>query len=147
MKLNIKHPSDWGKVTKKQILANDGASFINIYYGSVKRAITSVLEGMVFLLSQQEDTTWKEEWFSNANKFPSGYWSKKENQREFLNNLAKKLDVLNPSDWKKVSRKEVIENDGGTLLFHYGTLRNALVAAFSGKQYLTRNSSRYRLEN
>lgn len=51
VKLNIKHPSDWGRVTKKQIVANDGASFINIFDGSVKRAITTVLEGVVFFFA------------------------------------------------------------------------------------------------
>ena len=36
---------------------------------------------------------------------PSGYWKNKDNQRRFLDEMGRKLEVKQPSEWGKVSSK------------------------------------------
>lgn len=53
-------------------------------------------------------------------KNPLGFWLHKANQRIFLNSLAKKLSIKYPSDWGRITAREIIENGGGSLLKHFG---------------------------
>jgi hypothetical protein len=53
------------------------------------------------------------EWFETL---PHGYWRDPSNQRNFLENLSKKLEIKTPSDWGKVTIKDFHQNRGNTLL-------------------------------
>lgn len=49
-----------------------------------------------------------------------GYWDVKENQRNFMENLAKKFQIIQPQEWNKLTIKKVIEHGGCSLLKRYG---------------------------
>lgn len=44
--LNIKEPADWGKVTYQKLSNVGGASLLNYYGGSVKRAVLNIYPGI-----------------------------------------------------------------------------------------------------
>jgi hypothetical protein len=59
---------------------------------------------------------------------PFGYWNELENQRQFLDNLAKELNLQTAQDWTSVTTEMVISRDGGGLLKRFnGSLYQALV--------------------
>jgi hypothetical protein len=50
-----------------------------------------------------------------APKKPSGYWNDIENQREFFDELAEKLNIQKPEDWYSV-RVDTVRQHGGSFL-------------------------------
>lgn len=52
--------------------------------------------------------------------FPKNHWLELQNQKVFLDGIAKKYDLKTPSDWGKVSWKQVNEVGGAGLLSRYG---------------------------
>lgn len=47
------------------------------------------------------------------------YWNSMDNQKKFMNELAMKLEIKKPSDWGKVTKKEIYELGGGSMLSYY----------------------------
>lgn len=73
---------------------------------------------------------WKEEKLDNKRK---GYWKSKENQIEFLNNIAIKYNITTPQDWGKITTQDIIDNGGKNLLSQYQySLFRTLEALFPG---------------
>jgi len=62
---------------------------------------------------------------------PQRYWDSLENQRNFLQQLAAKLDIKKPGDWAKVSYKDMNKHGGRALLAKHGnSLLRTLQAAW-----------------
>jgi hypothetical protein len=49
---------------------------------------------------------------------PRGYWSDKDNQRKFFDQLAIKWNIQNKDDWNKVTG-EMVQKEGGYFLSKY----------------------------
>ena len=47
---------------------------------------------------------------------PYEHWKKKENQRKFFDSLQKRFDIQHPKEWGKITKEQVMEAGGGTLL-------------------------------
>ncbi len=61
---------------------------------------------------------------------PSGWWKHISNQREFMDQLAKKLRITHFDDWAKIGAKRVYNNGGSYLLSKYPNLRTALQTVY-----------------
>jgi len=62
---------------------------------------------------------------------PWGYWKNVDNQRNFLNELATKLNIKDLSDWYTVSNTQIISHGGyGLLNYHRCSLLRMLRTAF-----------------
>jgi hypothetical protein len=134
MKLNIKIPSDWGNITVQQLYELGGSSLLTHYYnGSLFKCLQSVYKGIfiIFILILIKDTNWKREWFT---KLPKSYWKSMENRRNFLDEIAKKLNIKTPSDWGKVTNQQLFEHGRSSLLGHYynGSLFKCLQSVYKG---------------
>lgn len=80
-----------------------------------------------------QDTNWNREWFSNLKEHPIKFWTEKETQRKFFENLSLQLRVHEPKDWGKVSTRQVIKLGGNSILRIYGrSLFRALKHIFPG---------------
>lgn len=118
LKLNIKNPRDWGKVTANQIYELGGISLLHSrYHGSLFACLRSVFKGNSYYPNLLLETSWKKEWFSNNVAFK--YWNSMENRRKFLEEAAHKLNVKTPSDWGKVPVRTIHKLGGRSLLVHY----------------------------
>lgn len=73
-------------------------------------------------------------WFTNRSDFPQGYWNNKQNQRNFLDSIAKKNNIKEPKDWEKLTIHKLLEYKGGrALLSHHGnSLVKCLQANYPG---------------
>lgn len=82
------------------------------------------------------DISWTKEWFEYAKIYPKNHWKDRNNQRVFLDKVAKALKITNPSDWGKITTTQIIESGGGTLLNDYykGSLFNTLQSVYPGMQ-------------
>lgn len=66
LKLNVKQPSDWGKIKTIEILRNGGAALLKKYGTSVYSVVKGVYTGMKFyVVSKSQDIHWKQDWFQN----------------------------------------------------------------------------------
>ena len=69
--------------------------------------------------SSIESQTYLEYIGHNIKRYPKGYWKKKENHTKYIEWLGKKLGYTTLEDWYKISTKDIIDNDGKTLLLKY----------------------------
>lgn len=49
--------------------------------------------------------------------FPYSFWTDKKNQRNFLEDVSKKLGIKQPSDWISVGENRIREYGGRAALF------------------------------
>lgn len=134
-KLDIKNPSDWGNVKLHQIHKFGGVSLLSHYYNnSVFACLQSVYNGDFNLLIHALEIEWKKEWFS---KVPNSYWKSMENRKMLMDQIAKKLNIKNPSDWGKVTQNCIYELGGCSLLTRYynGSLFACLQSIYQGKSF------------
>lgn len=84
--------------------------------------------------SSISDIDWKVEWFS---KVTSSHWCSIDNQKKFLDEVAFKLNVKNPSDWGKVTTQQIHNLGGGSLLSHRyrDSLFHCLQSVYKGTAY------------
>jgi hypothetical protein len=60
------------------------------------------------------------QWISSDYK-PRGYWKDLSNQRLFFDELAVKLNIQKPEDWKKVTFETVKKEGGHFVKAYYST--------------------------
>jgi hypothetical protein len=56
-----------------------------------------------------------------ANIHPYGHWRSIKNQRLFMDQLAKTLNLKTMDDWYYVKKSQVIQHGGQGILDHYGS--------------------------
>lgn len=67
-----------------------------------------------------------------------GYWRNQANQRNFLENLARKLGIKDHRDWGKISRAQVYKHGGSGLLNHFNnSVFQTITKAFPGNKSST----------
>eukprot|EP01114_Cavostelium_apophysatum_P016152 TRINITY_DN4542_c0_g1_i6.p1 TRINITY_DN4542_c0_g1~~TRINITY_DN4542_c0_g1_i6.p1 ORF type:complete len:1067 (+),score=194.96 TRINITY_DN4542_c0_g1_i6:160-3360(+) len=121
--LRLENLSDWTSVTTATIQQNGGAGLLAHYDGSLLKCLEAVFP----------DEKWNALDFSQV---PKGFWNDVTKQREFLQNLARTLDVKNPDDWASVSLRTIKANGGAGLLKLYGgSLRRCLHAVFPNERW------------
>lgn len=65
------------------------------------------------------------------NLMPPTYWDSIENQRIFMDNFAKENNILKPEDWYFISRSQVTEQGGSTLLHrHNHSISDTVIAVY-----------------
>lgn len=111
-KFNINHPSHWGNITKKHIHLEKGYGLLLRHGGSLLRALQSVFPGRKIVVLTGKDIKWAKEWFQNLPKYSVTFWKNKENQREFMNKIAKSYNIRTPNDWQRVT-VSLIKMKGG----------------------------------
>lgn len=71
-------------------------------------------------------------------KVPNSHWKSMENRVKFLDEIAVKLNLENPSDWGKVTLQQFREFGGSGILNYYkGSLLNCLRSVYIGIQLCT----------
>ena len=102
IKLNLKTAEDWNLLTQKQIKQFGGASLLNLF---------SMYELKCIGFPDGEN------FFTKANSYKAkGYWEKKENVLNFLEDLKVKLNLQTINDWNLISSKDIIKYGGSSLL-------------------------------
>lgn len=135
VKLNVNHPSDWGKIQLRKIYALGGRTLLKYYRGSLFTCLQSIYTGISNLdLLKCTDIKWKKEWFSYLPHYPKSHWKSRENCKIFLDELARKLNIKSPRDWGKVTIREFHRYGGSALLtlYHNSSLFSCLQSVYKG---------------
>ncbi len=117
-KLNITDQEGWYKVTTKSFLQHGGMGLLEKYNNSPSKLLSTVYP----------------EYKWDVTKFihlPHQFWDDTSNQRVFLENLAKELNIVNQDGWGKLTRTAIYRHGGGGLFVKYGgSVTKALVTVF-----------------
>lgn len=115
--LKITEWTDWYRVKAQTISDHGGLSLLRNHQGSPAALVRSTYP----------QYPWKDWRFSHV---PSNTWSLLENQRHFVEWMAKEiLDVQHWTDWYKVTIQQIVDAGGGGLLQnHYGGSPSALLS-------------------
>jgi len=119
--LNIESPSEWGKVTLTEVISRNGNGLISHNKGSLFRT----------LVAAYPEVDWDKKWFKNISKVPKGHWTLKENQRTFMDNIARLYNLKNPRDWGRITVDDIKKCEGSSVLEYYDfSLFNALQGVY-----------------
>ena len=112
--LKMKTHDDWYKLTAKDIRNKGGYRLMQIYSGSLYKALQKIYP----------EHSWK---LSEYDRVPVGYWTDVDIQKQFLESIFRELEMKTLDDWYKVSTKEVRDRGGYRLMDLYsGSLMKAL---------------------
>src|SRR5690606_33263791 len=94
-----------------------GIAWLNRYDGSLSRALQNVFP-------EYEWHPWRFRWV------PSGYWNDMKHQRQFVDWMAKELNVTSQSQWYGMDQHSIVKKGGGSLLIGmYGSSLARLLQA------------------
>jgi hypothetical protein len=96
---------DWGQVTYEMVIECGGRSLYR-KYASLKQALEQSFP----------DRNWT---LLRPHKLPDHHWQDKHNVEQFLSSLEKIYHIQHPSDWYRISRKQISAQGGHHLLVHY----------------------------
>eukprot|EP01114_Cavostelium_apophysatum_P021760 TRINITY_DN7678_c1_g1_i3.p1 TRINITY_DN7678_c1_g1~~TRINITY_DN7678_c1_g1_i3.p1 ORF type:complete len:362 (-),score=85.74 TRINITY_DN7678_c1_g1_i3:265-1350(-) len=118
-RLNIKSFEDWYNVSEADVSQNGGAGLLRSHYNG------SHVKALVAIYPEHDWQPWR---FA---KTPVDYFVDVENQRLFMNHVAKLKNVKHSNDWKHVSKEFIRSVGGESLLIRYkGSLLSMLQKIF-----------------
>ena len=115
-KYNLNTSEDWNSITSKQIQSNGGGSLLD-KYSMFEIKCMACPEGKSIFNS----------------KHPPGYWENTENILKFLSEVKEKYNLNTPEDWNSITQKQIIGNEGGSLLSKYSMFELKCMACPEGK--------------
>ena len=116
-KENLTSVNDWNSLTKEKIQSYGGGTLLrkhSVYY--------------LKCLGYPEGS----EYFKQANK-PTGYWKDEQNIFQFLDEFREKLQLKNFNDWNSITKKQIQNNGGGSLLQKYSVYKIKCMGFPEGK--------------
>ena len=106
-KLKYTCPKDWYKITTQLIYDNNGSGLLTSYYSN------SPIKLVKAMFPEYEFLEWK---FSVSTM---GFWKQNSNHKLFADWLGKQLKYTCHEDWYQITKRLIIENNGGGLLGNY----------------------------
>lgn len=105
-------PSDWGKITTKQLEEAGGKTLLQYFDGSLFKCLQSVYS----------EVDWKLEWFHT----PKAHWSHFQHHKIFLQHIAEKYQIKSFKDWGKITQDKILEEGGKQMLATFSSIQNVL---------------------
>lgn len=112
--LNIKQMEDWYQIPFAKLQYKGAGGLLRLYSNSPAQLI----------ITTYPQYPWKPWKFTTA---PKHFWESVDNQRLFMDDLAKHLDLGSWEDWYAVSSQQIIEHGGKALLQKFMSSPSALL--------------------
>jgi len=122
--LNIRSVDDWYSTYQKNYskLKELAGGITRSYSGSIARALMVIYP----------DLPWDQSKFPK----PKKYWDNPMNRRQFFDDLAKKLNIVDYSDWLRYRTEDIVRNGGQGVLNKYSSsLFRALSSVFPNENW------------
>ena len=116
-KLKIETPEQWKNVSKKEIEEMGGRGLMAKY--------TSLFS---LLSTVYPEHTW--DIFIQRMRVPHNFWKSKDNQRQFMDSLAKEFNIQSPEGWKNVTVSMIKQKGGWAILQQYPTYFDLLQSVY-----------------
>ncbi len=104
-RLRVRDPEDWYRVTRAHFTRYRGATLLQNGYSP-----------LTLLREHLPDHDWQPWRFGRA---PNGYWRNRHNRHRFMAWLGDTFDFNHRDDWRNLSREDIRDAGGGTLLTHH----------------------------
>ena len=115
-KLNLKSMDDWMKISSKILINNGGKKLLKNYLYDKKKLLILIFPNYPFDFEK-----------INLKK----YFKLIENQRKFMDDLFDEFQLKSIDDWKKISKKMIIQKGGNKLLKNYlNDKKNLLISIY-----------------
>jgi hypothetical protein len=114
--LHIETPHGWYNVTVAEVKAKGGNDILQHHGGSLTKGTSSqscYSDYAIALSLAYPQIDW------SVSKMPTGFWKKLENQRKFLDQVAREMGIQTVQDWYHIKKEDIIERGGRGLLHHY----------------------------
>jgi len=112
--LNFRDMKDWYRITRKDIMDKGGDSLLLKYDSSPPKLLITIYPN-------HEWKMWK------FGMVPIGYWETWKNQRDFVDWLGKQLGFERFEEWYRITKRDIEDHGGSTLLHKYGGSPSKLV--------------------
>jgi len=113
--LNFNSMEDWYKVKRVELVKRGANNILENYYSkSIRRALRTIYP----------EYNWIETKFLHVSK---NYWKDLENQKNFLEEIGKKLNITKLEDWYGVKYDDIEKKGGRTLLLYHINSVNELL--------------------
>lgn len=99
----IEGKEGWYALSNKDVIEGGGRGILRHYGNSLSRMLRGVYE----------EEEWEERRFKTV---PKNYWKREENQRRFMDEVARKLGIEDEKGWYAVKLREIEEMGGGSML-------------------------------
>jgi len=117
--LKIQKMDDWYGVSQESFKSNDGGRLLALHGNSPSELV----------ISSFPEHDWKPWMFRAA---PQGFWTKKENQRKYMEWLGGVLNFNDLDDWYAISVESFISNKGiGLISLYRGSPSEVVISVFS----------------
>eukprot|EP01125_Pyxidicula_operculata_P013676 TRINITY_DN4544_c0_g1_i1.p1 TRINITY_DN4544_c0_g1~~TRINITY_DN4544_c0_g1_i1.p1 ORF type:complete len:657 (+),score=99.41 TRINITY_DN4544_c0_g1_i1:645-2615(+) len=113
----------WYDVSSDMIIQNHGGGFLQNYGRSVYRMVKAVYPDYYWV-------PW------NFKRVSSNFWNNSENIKSYMDETAQKLDIKDPSEWWKVSNKQMNDSGAQGLIKKFGGLAKTVQKAYPDAQNL-----------
>jgi hypothetical protein len=120
--LKFNKMEDWYKITLKNIQENGATGLVAKYGGSPSKLVQAIYPQHQWILSKFDTV-------------PRGYWSDKENQKNFMDWLGKELGFEDMDDWYNISLKDLEESGARRLLDKYNSLFNLVSSIYPERRW------------
>jgi len=123
--LHIREPTDWYKVKHADIRKRGGSALLKRYDHSLIKTLIGVYPNYKLEIRK-------------FNKVPQSYWESITNQRNFLEEIAKNLNITQLDDWYRVTQTDLKKRGGSALLKRYGySVRKILLELYPDHNWKT----------
>ncbi len=127
-KLNITDQSGWYKTTCSLLRKHGASPLLQLYNNSLSQLLAVIYPQYLHDNSLQDSSLLKYKWNHHSfARLPQNYWNHKVNQRAFMDDLAKQLNIQNHDLWYKISWTTLGELGGSTLLLRYNNSPSKLL--------------------
>ncbi len=124
-KLNITDTKQWYKINAVVVHQHGGSSLLQKYNGSIVNLLTTVYsEYLVYLISLFCRYQWD---LTKFVQIPHGYWDLPK-QRAFMDNLAKKLNIVKQEGWYNVTAAALKRHGAHKLIAKYNNSMTKLLS-------------------
>ncbi len=118
-KLNITTPQGWYQVTMRSLIQNGGSEILAKYNDSPTKLLSAIYPEYPYFthFCNPAIYSWDNSKFSHVHKhLGTGYWDDISNQRLFMEEMAKKLNISDHEEWYKVGQSVLYHHGAGGLL-------------------------------
>ena len=119
----IEDPKDWNKVTGTQIKKWGGSGLLK-QYKSLKDCLSCLIPEYSLNFDNVKDT-----------RVPKHFWEHKENQKNFMDMLSKRLNMKEPKDWDNLTTTNIIDHGGRQLFNLYSSVHKMLISIYPSEQW------------
>lgn len=117
-KFRVENERDWERVTKENVREMGGRRLLTMCGDSVRDMVEFAMTHAAHDSAEGVGGV--------RGQVPNGYWKTKENQRRFMDSVAKEFNVKSPADWRRVKTSDIVHRGGTRLLALHGSAFNLL---------------------